>query len=333
MRPPSPSSPSPCLITGATGFIGERLARALRDEGVDVRALVRGNQEVEELEAAGVRVVRGDASDPGAVAAAAEGCRVIYHLAAARGSLKLGYAAYQRANLSMSEAIGEGARAAGVDRVVLTSTALISGHIGPEPQTEVTPPKPNSGYRVSKLRAEGALEAFGRRGLDVVVARVAQRVLGPGARDWTRIVRGVRDRAYRLLPNDGTIHSGDVDDIIDGLRRCGACPEVGGERFLLAGPGPTRITDVLRAIADCLGVAFEPRSVPGAPFRAYVVAGNALFRSTRLSLPYHFTAEFFAARVSLDLDKARRELGYHPRFDMPQSVDRTVTWLRGQGLV
>jgi nucleoside-diphosphate-sugar epimerase len=332
-RSPSVESPSPSLITGAAGFIGRRLALRLRTEGVDVRVLVRRGHDLGDLEAAGVRVVWGDASDRDTVAAAADGCRVIYHLAAARGGLKLRYRAYQRENRGISEAVGEGALAARVRRVVVASTATLVGHPGPGLQTEATPPKPNSPYRASRLVVEHVFEEFGRRGLDVVVARVPQRVMGPGARDWTRLARGVRDGRYRVLPSDGTIHSGDVDDVIDGLRLCAAHPGVGGERFLLAGPTPTRFTDVLRVMADCLDVPFQPRTVPGAPFRAYVRVGNALFRAARLSLPHHFTAEVFAARVGLDLSKARRTLGYCPRFEMPQSVDRTVTWLRGQGLV
>jgi nucleoside-diphosphate-sugar epimerase len=300
---------------------------------VDVRVLVRKHHDVSDLESAGVRVVRGDATDRDTVADAADGCPVIYHLAAARGGLKLSYRAYQRENGRISEAVGEGAMAAGVDRLVVSSSAALTGFPGPGLETEETVPKPNSAYRASRLGAELVLEEFGRRGLEVVFARVPQRVMGPGARDWAHVARGVRDGRYRVLPGDGTIHSADVDDVVDGLRLCATSPGVGGERILLGGPGPNRIVDVLRAMADSLGVPFEPRTVPGAPLRAYLAAGNALFRATRRSLPHHYTAELFSAQVGLDLSKARASLGYHPRYEMPESVDRTVGWLRSQGLV
>jgi nucleoside-diphosphate-sugar epimerase len=325
--------PSPALITGGAGFIGSRLALRLRKQGVVVRVLARPDHDAGALEDAGVHVTRGDASERDSVAAAADGSRVIYHLAAARGRHKLAYRDFQRQNRRLSEAVGEGALSAGVDRLVVSSTATLAGQSGPEPQTEATPPRPNSAYRASRWRAERVLEGFGDRGLEVVIARVPQRVMGPGTRDWTRVARAVRDGAYRILPGGGTIHSGDVDDVVDGLCLCGSRPGIGGERFLLGGPAPSRITDVLGVLADRLGVPFEPIIVPSAPVRAYVALGNAVFRSTRLSLPHHFTAEFFSARVALDLGKARRELGYTPRFGMPESMTRTVSSLCERGLL
>ena len=134
-------------------------------------------------------------------------------------------------------------------------------------------------------------------------------------------------------PGSGTIHSGDVDDIIDGLRRCAIATGIDGDRFLLGAARPMPTTTVLRAIADHLGVAFAPRIVPPAPFRAYVALGNLVYRYSRLSLPHHFTAEFYSARIALDIGHARRQLGYSPGFDMSESIGRTVAWLCDHGLV
>lgn len=329
----APVSPDLVLVTGAGGFIGRRLALRLRAEGTPVRALVRPTHEVSELERAGVQIARGDAGDRDAVARAADGCRVIYHLAAARGRHKLGHRGFQAENRRISEAVGEGAMQASVERVVLTSTVMVTGWLGAEAQTESTPTRPNSPYRASRLQDERTFEEFGRRGLDVVTARVPQRVMGPGARDWTRLVRGVRDGAYRIVPGDGTMHSGDVDDVIDGLCLCARRPGIAGERFILGGPRPERFVEILASIAEVLDVPFAPRTIPGGPLRAYVRLGNLVFRLTHLSLPHHFTAEVFSARSALCLEKARRELGYCPRFEMRESVERTVAWLRAQGLV
>lgn len=327
------SSHGPALVTGAGGFIGGRLALRLRQQGTAVRALVRHAHDVAELEAAGAEIIRGDAGDRDTVARAADGCRVLYHLAAARGRRKLGHRGFQEENRRISEGVGEGALLAGVERVVLSSTATVTGWLGPEPQTESTLARPNSPYRASRLQDERIFGRLGRRGLDVVTVRVPQRVMGPGARDWTRLARGVRDGAYRALPADGTIHSGDVDDVIDGLRLCASRPGIAGEMFILGGPAPVRLVEVLGWIADCLGVRFAPRTIPGGPLRGYVKLCNVVFWLTRFSLPHHFTAEFVSARVALDFGKAGRELGYRPRFEVRESVERTVSWLRAQGLV
>jgi nucleoside-diphosphate-sugar epimerase len=322
------------LVTGAAGFIGKRLALALRSDGLEVRALVRGEHDTRTLEDAGVDIVRGDASDRETVIAAAEGCRVIYHLAAARGPRKLGSRAYQELNRKLAESIGEGALAAGAERVVLTSTAAVTGCSGPEQQNEDTTPRPNSAYRSSRLRDERIFQAFHeQRGLDVVIARVAQRVMGPGARDWRGVVLSVREGRIRVLPAQGTLHSGDVDDVVDGLRLCALTSGIAGRRFLLGAATPMATTAVLRTIAEQLGVRFAPRILPAGPYRAYVRLGNFVYRTARLELPHHFTADFYSARIAYDIERARQQLGYSPRYEMSESIGRTVSWLRERGLV
>jgi nucleoside-diphosphate-sugar epimerase len=268
------------------------------------------------------------------VIAAAESCRVIYHLAAERGPKKLGYRAYHELNRKLAESVGQGALDAGVERVVLTSTATLTGCSGPERQTEDTPPRPNSAYRSSRLMGEGIFEAFHERsGLDVVIARVPQQVMGPGAHSWRNVVRSVRDGRIRVLPAGGSLHSGDVDDIVDGLKLCALTSGIAGQRFLLGAPTPMGTLALLRTAAEQLGVPFAPRILPAAPYRAYVRLGNVVYHATHLELPYHFTADFYSARIAYDIGRARQELGYSPRYDMSDGIGRTVSWLHKQGLV
>jgi dihydroflavonol-4-reductase len=324
---------SRALVTGAAGFVGSRLVPSLRADGQQVRALVRPQHDTRVLEAAGVEVVRGDASDLATLTAAADGCEVVYHLAAARGARKLGARAYRERNRRLSESAGRGSLAAGVRRLVWTSVATLTGYDGPERQNEDTRALPNSAYRLSRLVDEQIFDELARRdGLDVVTARLP-RVLGPGARDWARTVRAVRDGSIRVLPEGGTFHSGDVDDIVDALKRCAQAPGIAGRRFVLSAVDPVPTVALLRTFADCLGVPFAPRIVPAAPYRAYVALGNFLFRSMGVSLPYHYTAEFYSARLAFDVTRARRELGWTPGIPLLESARRTAIWLREMRLV
>ena len=100
----------PVLITGASGFIGRRLALALRAAGSDVTVLVRPDRDVRVLEAAGARVVRGDAADAHTVASAAKGCGVVFDLAAIRGKHKLGRREFRALNVQLAESVTAGAR-------------------------------------------------------------------------------------------------------------------------------------------------------------------------------------------------------------------------------
>jgi nucleoside-diphosphate-sugar epimerase len=129
------------------------------------------------------------------------------------------------------------------------------------------------------------------------------------------------------------LHSGDVDDVVDGLRLCARASGIAGRRFLLGAPAPMGTIAVLRTIAEQLGVPFAPRIVSAWPYHAYVRLGNLVYRATRLELPHHFTADFHSARIAYDIDRARQQLGYSPRYEMSKSIARTVSWLREQGLV
>ncbi|NNF11894.1 MAG: NAD-dependent epimerase/dehydratase family protein [Gemmatimonadetes bacterium] len=327
------TSPGPALVTGAAGFVGGRLALRLRERGTQVRALVRPTHVVPELEAAGVEISRGDAGDREVVAKASDGCRIVYHLAAARGRHKLDYRAFMKENRRISEAVGEGALQAGVERVVFTSTVSVAGWRRSEPHTESTSVRPNSAYCASRLQDEQIFREFGGRGLDVVTVRLPQQIMGPGAYAWARVARRLAAGWYRVVPDGGTIQPADVADLIDGMMLCASRPGIAGELFVLGGPSEVSLFEVLGTLAECLGVPFAPRIVPGALLRAYVRLGNVAFDLTRLSLPHHFTAEFLSVARPVDWAKAERELGFRPRFAMPQSMARTVEWLRDQDLV
>jgi nucleoside-diphosphate-sugar epimerase len=143
----------------------------------------------------------------------------------------------------------------------------------------------------------------------------------------------VRDGRISVLPEGGSVHSADVDDVVDALMRCAATPGIAGRRFLLGAPSPMATLALLGAVAGHLGVPFAPRIVPAAPFKIWVALGNRGYRWTGLTLPYHYTAELYSARIAYDTERARRELGWEPRYEMSESVRRTVWWLRERGLV
>ena len=181
------------LVTGATGFTGGHLARHLLQAGERVAVLVRPSSEARAaaLKEAGADVRVADLSDAAAVAAAAQGCEVVYHIAATYREAGQGDAAYTRVNVDGTRHVLEGALSAGVRRVVHCSTGGVHGHIEHPPANETAPYTPGDVYQRTKLEAEELARSFGlRHRLEIVIARPIG-IYGPGDLRFLKMFRGI----------------------------------------------------------------------------------------------------------------------------------------------
>lgn len=320
------------LVTGAGGFIGRRLATALGASGTQVRAVLRPSHDAADLEAEGVEIVRGDATDRTLMKGAAAECDVIYHLAAARGFKKLAARDFNQQNSDLIEAAAAAAHDNAARLVLASSVAVMRGRppMAPAHSTH----RPTSNYGASRSQNEKRLQDVWReRQLDYRIARISERVAGPGAKDWKKIVHGVRDGRYKVLPRGGNVHSCDVDDVIAGLQLCAGDRATRYETYTLVARKPAAIKDILGCIAGELGVTFAPRMVSGWPAQAYKQIGDRVFQTFGKELPYAFTAEFYAWPSCYDTAGTPDRLGFAPQYDILQAVRRTVGWMRAEGAV
>jgi nucleoside-diphosphate-sugar epimerase len=156
------------LVTGATGKVGNRLAKRLVQRGDQVRALVRNLGRATDLREAGVELVEGDLLEPASLAAAVEGVDAVVHCAAFfRGATpEQAHAVNELGTRHLANA----ARAARVERFIFTSTGLVYGPNGGRLAKEDDVCAPTAAYPVSKLAAERFLLALSD--LDVRVLRL-----------------------------------------------------------------------------------------------------------------------------------------------------------------
>ncbi|MBL8682436.1 MAG: NAD-dependent epimerase/dehydratase family protein [Myxococcales bacterium] len=156
------------LITGATGKVGNRLAKRLSRGGTTVRALVRSLDRASDLRPLGVELARGDLLDPASLVAAVRGVDAVVHCAAFfRGATD---AQAHAVNDTGTRHLAHAAREASVRRFVFTSTGLVYGDAGGRLVDEEHPCAPTHAYPVSKLAAERFLLGF--EGLDARVVRL-----------------------------------------------------------------------------------------------------------------------------------------------------------------
>jgi nucleoside-diphosphate-sugar epimerase len=325
------------LVTGATGFTGGHLATALRRRGHTVRALVRPRSlaKAKGLEADGIGVVPGDLLDAQSLKGATAGVDVVYHTAAMYREAGQPSSAYVAVNIGGTRHVLEAARAAGVRRVVHCSTAGVHGHVERPPANEDAPLAPGDQYQRTKLDAEQLVREFGTlHNLDVVVARPVG-IYGPGDMRFLKMFRGIARGYFPMLgPGKVFYHVTYVDDVVEGLRRCGETDAAAGRTYIFAGPEYTTLADLVATIARELNVRPPRLRFPIWPVWLAGALCEAVCVPLRLEPPlYRRRVDFYRKSRAFDTTRARRELGWEPVVDLETGIRRTIAWYREHGLL
>jgi len=316
------------LVTGATGFVGGRLAAELVAHGFRVRALSRRAGGHDALEGLGVEVVRGDLADRASLARAATGASVVFH-AAARVSDWGPREAFLAANVEGTRSLVDACRGAGVRRFVhLSSLTVLGLPRDGRVVTEETPPArpaPGDFYSESKLEGERIVrEAHGAGGLATTVVRPGA-IWGPGDPNVVpRIVRLLRRGAMPYVAGGGNLLGlTHVENLVAGLLLAAQTTEAAGRLYHVTDGEEVTAREAIGALADALGVARPriPLPFPVVLGAAALVEGTArLLGLRRAPSLTRYGVRFVACHARYDVGKARRELGYAPRVTFRDGV-------------
>jgi nucleoside-diphosphate-sugar epimerase len=324
-----------CFLTGATGFIGNRLAERLSAEGHSVRCLVRSPDKFRMLShLPGLSPVVGDLDNIAALKEGVRGCDMVFHLAAYAKPWSKNKSTPRRINVTGTENLLNASLEEGVRRFIFTSSAAV---IGPSPGVEpidenFTRSLPYfNEYEETKAEAEDLVGSFCRDGMETLIVNPS-RVYGPGlvneSNSVTRMIKLYSLGKWHIVPGDGK-YIGNyvlVDEVVKGhiLAALRGRP---GQRYALGGENLT-----FDQFFEILAVVTGKRSwLIHLPVRLMIMAAKIMeWQATVTGIAPLITAPWvkkYLNHWSLSSDKAMRELGYGIT-PFREGVKITLEWLK-----
>jgi len=323
------------FVTGATGFLGSHVARALTEQGANLRLLVRPNNNTKNVADLKAEIVTGDLRDPASLDKGTAGCDVIFHVAADYRLWVRDPNEMYRSNLEGTRAILEAAQKNKVRRVVYTSSVATMGFTSNgQPADENSPVSLDNmigPYKRSKFMAEQVAIEAARAGQDVVIVNpttpVGERDIKPTPSG--RIIVDFLKKKFPAYVDTGL----NLVDATECARGHIAALEKGrsGERYILGGENLT-LKQILDRLAAITGLPSPSIRVPYALALATgvvdeLVTGRIRGREPRATID---AVRMGRKKMFVTSAKAERELGWK-LVPVDNALTRAVQWFRENG--
>jgi dihydroflavonol-4-reductase len=325
------------LVTGATGFVGSGVARALAARGHRVRALVRRGSPRSNLEGFDVEPVEGDMLDRASVERALKDARYLFHVAADYRLWAKDPQEIIRNNLEGTGAVMEAAKASGLERIVYTSSVATLKPRSDGTAVDETAPadmlSAPGAYKKSKVAAERLVERMvAEGGLPAVIVQPSTPI-GPRDIKPTPTGRVIVEAATGKIPAfiDTGLNLAHVDDIAEGHLLALDKGRI-GERYILGGQDVS-LQQMLADIAHLVGRPAPKVKLPRAPLYPLAIGAEAVAQLTGKEPFVTVDALKMAAHTMFfSSAKAERELGYRAR-PYREGLTDAIAWFRGAGQI
>ena len=331
------SSKIPTFVTGASGFIGSAVVRALLGSGFAVRALVRPSSPRTNLDGLDIEIAEGDMRDPEVVGRAAKGARYVLHIAADYRLWARNPQQIMHNNIEGTEVVMQAAKAAGAERIVYTSSvATLKAAADGRPANEtnsLAEQEAIGSYKRSKVAAERIVASM------IVKHRLPAVIVNPTAPVGPRDVRPtptgriIVEAASGRMPAfiDTGLNLVHVDDVAVGHVAALRHGRV-GERYILGGENMT-LADMLARIARLAGRRAPRVRLPRQLIYPLAYAAEAAARITNRE-PFVTLDGLRMAKVRMFFSsgKAEQELGYKAR-PADVAISDAVKWFRDAGYI
>lgn len=323
------------LVTGASGFLGGRLAEMLVERGAEVRVLARDGGRLEHLQGLRIEVVKGGLTEFAALQEAVRGRTHVFHCAACSTDWATNQTYFESNVLGTGMLMEAALRERGVERVVHVSTTDVYGY--PKQPGDETAALVDVGlpYNRTKMQGEMAVWGYAEKGLPVTVIRPAT-IYGPRGKDFVVEIAKMLRQRMMLLVDGGRERGGFcyVDNVACAMMTVCHQPQTVGEAYNICDSSDVSWREYAEALADGLGLRRPWLDLPFGMAMGVGIASEAVHAALRLPgrplLTRHAVCllgrdqEFSAA-------KAARDFGYAGGVGFEEGMRRTVEWVKALG--
>ena len=320
------------FITGATGYIGSKLALRLADAGHTVHALCRSKSNALSIEHKNIKIFEGDILNKKSIEDAMKSCEQVYHLATYTSVWAKNPKTYFDINIQGAINVLNTAIVSGVRKIVYTSTA---GTYGPSTGTLTTEKSIRTidfftEYESSKFIAEEKVQHYVRKGLNVVIVNPS-RIYGPGllneSNSVTKLIKLYAEGKWHLIPGNGETIGNYVfiDDVING-HILAMSKGLAGEKYILGGENVSYI-EFFDTLSKVSGKKYKLYKTPLFLMLAFARIQELLAGS--FNRPPLITPKWVKRYLydwALSSQKAESELGYEIT-PLEKGMTQTIKWL------
>jgi nucleoside-diphosphate-sugar epimerase len=321
------------FVTGASGFTGSYLCKALVEKKYNVKALVRKNSNRENLENLDIQFIEADLADPDSIKGKIKDTDIVFHIAALYRQEGVSKDLFTKVNLDGTRIMLEESIASGVKRFVHCSTVGVQGEISNPPATEEAPYKPGDHYQISKMAGEKlALSYFNEGKINGVVVRPVG-IYGPGDTRFLKLFKHIYKGNFKMIGNGNVLyHLTFVEDLVQGIILAGETPTASRQIYTIGGSEYLPLTDLANMIAQILDKPISKIHIPLWPVYTAAFLCEMICRPLGIEPPiYRRRLDFFTKDRAFDISKARKELGYNPKVPLKAGLTRTAQWYKEHG--
>ncbi|MCD6419236.1 MAG: NAD-dependent epimerase/dehydratase family protein [Synergistetes bacterium] len=325
------------LVTGGSGFTGSGLVKRLLQRGHQITIVDKKEGLFDkEFSDRGVKIHYGSITDRKLMEEAVEGNDVVFHVAAAFREINTSKRTYWNVNVEGTRIVAEASLKAGVKRFIYCSTEGVHGKVDNPPIGEDGPIKPKDYYQYTKYEGEKVVKGFMEKGLPSVIVRPTG-IYGPGDPGrFLMLFRWIKKHGWFPMFGDGNVvfHPVYIENLNDGFELAMEKDEALGNTYLIADERYCTLNELVKEVGRAMDINVKIRYYP---FWTLLIASYVCewtCKPLKISPPlFKRRADWYWENRGFSIDKAKRELGYVPKIDLPTGLRMTARWYEENGYI